>query len=120
MRKILVFALLIFGAFACDKDSESIESELKEVSFTPNQCSELWDTEKYNTDGSVSRENRFKNYLKDKGILSVSNLEVTTSATNGFVCKACTCPGDKIFKFQLTFSDFEKLKTIEPFSTYLK
>lgn len=117
MRKTVVFTLLIFVSFAC-KEADLIENELKLVSFRPNQCSEPWDIEKYDEKGEISRENRLKNYLKENGITSLSNLEVKTS-DSGFYCKACTCPGNQLYTFTVAPDDYARLKTIEPFSNYL-
>lgn len=117
IRKIVVFTLLALVSFACEKESDTI-SDLKLVSFRPNQCSEPWDLEKYNSPGEISRENRLKNYLKEKGITTITNFEAVTS-DSGSYCKACTCPDNHVFKFTVTLQDYTKLKNIEPFSTYL-
>jgi hypothetical protein len=118
IRKLIVVTLLAISSVACESESESISGENKLVAFKPNQCSEAWDGEKYTADANLSRADRLKNYLKDNGITSVANFEVTTD--NNIYCAACTCPSNDNIKFNVSNADFEKLKTIVPFSTYLK
>jgi hypothetical protein len=118
LRKTFAIALLALASFSCESNSVSAENEVKLVAFKPNQCSEPWDDAKYTTNESLSRADRLKNYLKDSGIGQITNFAVTTD--NNAYCAACTCPSSDNIKFTVSLSDFEKLKTVAPFSTYLK
>ncbi len=119
-KTFLALVIAVAALTACENESESIsgDKDLKLVAFKPNQCSEPWDGEKYNTSGSMSRVDRMKDYLKDNGITQISKLEVTTD--NMAYCAACTCPSSDNIKFFVSESDFTKIKTIAPFSDYLK
>lgn len=117
MKMLALMAILAFTFTSCEQ-TEVVVGENFAVSYKPTQCSEPWDETAYTTKGNLSREERFKLFLKDKG---VSNLkEFKNTPDDKIYCSACTCPSNDLFSFKVTEADLAKLKTFEPFKTALK
>lgn len=116
MYRVSAILLLLLSFTACKKEYENTNG-LKLVAFKPNQCNEPWDSAAYRAEG-LNRAERLKKYLKDNGIGQVTNFEITVD--NKIYCEACSCLSGQNIRFTVMASDFEKLKTIAPFSTYLK
>ena len=112
MKNFLI-AFLLFASVSCENATPNPE-DLQSVSFMPTACSEPWDTAAYE---GGNRGSRIIAYLKDNGISNIFDFE---SETDGMVyCQACTCPSGETFTFKVSKSDYQKLKTIVPFESYL-
>jgi hypothetical protein len=111
--KLLIF--LLFGITACDK---VVSDETETILYKPTQCSDPWDEAEYFVNPNLSREERFKLYLKNKGIVNL--LEFKNIKDDKVYCSACNCPSNDNFSFKLNHSDYTKIMTIEPFKTLLK
>ncbi len=120
MKTILFLSLLISLA-SCRDETEQFtrDSDLVEISFRPNACSEIWDREPYIGGAITDRMERMKKYLADQGITRITGLK-TSEPDDLNTCKACTCLVNYIIFFSVSRDDYSKLKKTEPFSTYLK
>lgn len=117
MKMLTLLAIMAFTFTSCEQ-TEVVLGENFAVSYKPTQCSEPWDEAAYTNKGNLSREERFKMFLKDKGVSSLK--EFKNSPDNKIFCSACTCPSNDNFSFKVSESDLAKLKTFEPFKTTLK
>ena len=116
MKMLTLLAIMAFTFTSCEQTV--VVGENFVVSYKPTQCSEPWDEAAYTNKVNLSREERFKLFLKDKG---VSNLnEFKNTPDNNIYCSACNCPSNDNFSFKVSESDLAKLKTFEPFKTALK
>ncbi|MCP9769534.1 hypothetical protein EGI22_16650 [Lacihabitans sp. LS3-19] len=88
------------------------------ISYKPTQCSEPWDETEYFANPNLSREERFKLYLKNNGIVNL--LEFKNTKDDNVNCTACNCPSSDTFSFKLSQTDYVKILTIEPFKTFFK
>ena len=113
--KLLIF--LSLGFTACN-NVEVMSDRSETISYKPTQCSEPWDETEYFANPNLSREDRFKLYLKNNGIENLSEFKNTKD--DKVYCSACNCPSNDNFSFKLSQSDYTKILTIEPFKTSLK
>jgi hypothetical protein len=116
MKMLTLMAIMAFTFTSCEQ-TEVVIGENFAVSYKPTQCSEPWDETAY-TDKNLSREERFKLFLKDKGVIELKEFKNTKD--DKVFCTACTCPSNDNFSFKVSESDLAKLKTFEPFKTVLK
>lgn len=116
MKMLTLLAILAFAFTSCEQ-TEVVVGENLTVSYKPTQCSEPWDEPTYTNKGSLTREERFKIFLKDKGISEI--LEFKNTKDDKIYCMACTCPSNDNFSFKVSQTNYDKLKTFEPFKTAL-
>lgn len=112
MKNSLIITFL-FALISCESATPD-PMDLQRVSFMPTACSEPWDSEIYS---GGNRGSRIVAYLKDNGISDILNFK--SEVDNMAYCQACNCPSGETFSFNVSKSDYEKLKTIVPFESYL-
>ena len=117
MKMLTLLAIMAFTFTSCEQ-TEVVVGENFAVSYKPTQCSEPWDEAAYTDKGNLSREERFKLFLKDKGVSDLKEFKNTQDEK--VFCSACTCPSNDNFSFKVTEADLAKLKNFEPFKTALK
>ena len=117
MKMLALLAILAFTFTSCEQ-TEVVVGENFAVVYKPTQCSEPWDEAVYTNKGNLSRQERFKLFLKDKGVTEMKEFKNTPD--DKIYCSACTCPSNDLFSFKVSESDLAKLKTFEPFKTALK
>lgn len=104
--------------FSCTTETVDSSENIspKVVSFKPNQCDEAWDLEKYaNQTKLTKREDRFKAYLSDNGVKTLTNFKNTQD--DKIYCQACNCPSNDNYSFEITATDLAKLKTLDRFKS---
>jgi hypothetical protein len=117
MKMLTFLAIMAFTFTSCEQTEVAVGENFS-VSYKPTQCSEPWDEAAYTNKGNLSRQERFKLFLKDKGVTELKEFKNTPD--DKIYCSACTCPSNDLFSFKVSESDLAKLKTFEPFKTALK
>jgi hypothetical protein len=116
--KIIAFCLLALPFLSCTTETvDAIDNATsKVVTFKPNQCDEAWDLEKYTNQTKLTkREDRFKAFLGDNGVKTLTNFKNTQD--DKIYCAACFCPSNDNYSFEISVADFTKLKTLDRFKT---